>query len=230
MEIRKRYTQPLSSEIGEFPSTSTIYARMVPICYEESVPGGASESAADLVAVAAETFIKECLTVVLHRTRSNAPKMVGIGAAAAGVSNGIVTSGYKIALVGDEARHAKGEVQRGRENGLLPVEAREAATRRVLGVADLKVAKEIRGRGLGDFVTPYVEEWVVDGWVESEREDWRSMLGGGFRDENDGVVPMAVDGDADEDNGTVAWGWEGTGTRASEELGSLLDDCLAIRG
>lgn len=228
MEIRKRYIQPLASEVGEFPSASTIYARMVPICYEESVPGGASEASADLVAIAAETYIKECLALVFHRTRSNMPGLVGMGAAAAGVSNGILTSGYKSVLSGEEAKFAKGEVQRGRENGLLPVEAREAALRRTVCIGDLKVAKEIKGRGLGEFVTPYVEEWVADGWEEGEREEWKSMMG--EREEgSNGVVPMAIDGEMDgEDEGGGAWGWDGTGTKAGDELSSLLDDCLAV--
>lgn len=236
MEIRKRYTQPLSSEIGEFPSPSTIHARMVPICYEESVPGGASETCADLVAVAAETFIKECLTMVFHRTRSNAPSLVGMGAAAAGVSNGIVTSGYRRQLIEEEDRFGRGEVQKGRENGLLPVEAREAASRRVVGVGDLKVAKEVRGRGLSGFATPFVGEWVADSWVEGEREEWRRGMDDlQIQRENgmEGVVSMAVDGDLHlangDDNKNVAWGWEGTGVKAGEELGSLLDDCLAVR-
>ncbi|KAL9621857.1 MAG: hypothetical protein Q9160_003678 [Pyrenula sp. 1 TL-2023] len=227
MEIRKRYIQPLASEVGEFPSASSIYARMVPICYEESVPGGASEASADLVAIAAETYIKECLTLVFHRTRSNAPGIVGMGASAAGVSNGILTSGYKRVLSGEEAKFAKGEMSRGRENGLLPVEAKEAALRRTVCIGDLKVAREIKGRGLGEFVTPYVEEWVADGWEEGEREEWKSMMGE-REDGSSGVVPMAIDGEMDgEDEGGGAWGWDGTGTKAGDELSSLLDDCLA---
>ena len=49
---------------------------MVPICYEEGVVGGASEGTAAAMNVATETFIKEVLTGIFGRVRSNGPSYV----------------------------------------------------------------------------------------------------------------------------------------------------------
>ena len=241
MEIRRRYTAPLSSEIGEFPSTSTIYARMVPICYEESVTGGASQAAADLVSIAAEIRIKEILTAIFHRTRSNAPGNVGTqaagGAAAAGGINGIFTNSYRRQLEVEEQAFRDGEIGRGREHGLLPVEAREASTRRVLGAGDLKLARTL-GRGFKGFASQYLDEAIVDGWEEGEREELKAnvlMQKGGEGHALDGLgqshTPAMVNGDEMDVDGHEEedWGWEGARESDRNELGSLLGDILATR-
>jgi len=75
-EIRSRYTMTLSSESGEFPDVESIRQRMLPICYEEGVPGGCTPEAANFMNVAAETFVKEVLSTIISRVRSNGPNYI----------------------------------------------------------------------------------------------------------------------------------------------------------
>lgn len=75
-EIKQRYTMPLSSESGEFPDIESIRLRMNPICYEEGIPGGCSPDAANFMNVAAETFVKEILSTIIGRVRSNGPNYI----------------------------------------------------------------------------------------------------------------------------------------------------------
>jgi transcriptional coactivator HFI1/ADA1 len=75
-EIKQRYTLPLASETGEFPDIDNIRQRMLPICFEEGILGGCTMDAASFMNVAAETFVKEFLTSVISRVRSNGPNYV----------------------------------------------------------------------------------------------------------------------------------------------------------
>ncbi|KAF8540688.1 transcriptional regulator of RNA polII, SAGA, subunit-domain-containing protein [Trichophaea hybrida] len=75
-EIKQRYILPLASETGEFPDVDNIRLRMLPICYEEGIPGGCTHDTANFMNVAAETFVKEVLSTVISRVRSNGPKYV----------------------------------------------------------------------------------------------------------------------------------------------------------
>lgn len=75
-EIKQRYTMPLSSESGEFPDIESIRMRMNPICYEEGIHGGCSPDAANFMNVAAETFVKEILSTIIGRVRSNGPNYI----------------------------------------------------------------------------------------------------------------------------------------------------------
>ena len=67
---------PLACESGEFPDVDNIRARMLPICFEEGVPGGCSVETAHFMNQAAETFVKEVLSTIISRVRVNAPKYV----------------------------------------------------------------------------------------------------------------------------------------------------------
>ncbi|CAZ82812.1 unnamed protein product [Tuber melanosporum] len=75
-EIKNRYAMALSSESGEFPDVENIRQRMLPICYEEGVPGGCTPEAANFMNVAAETFVKEILSTIISRVRSNGPNYI----------------------------------------------------------------------------------------------------------------------------------------------------------
>lgn len=66
----------LSSESGEFPDVENIRQRMLPICYEEGVTGGCTPEAANFMNVAAETFVKEILSTIISRVRSNGPNYI----------------------------------------------------------------------------------------------------------------------------------------------------------
>lgn len=71
-----RYTQPLAQETGEMPDVEGMRARLTPICYESGVPAGCSSETASFMSVAAEIFVKEVLTTIISRVRSNGPKYV----------------------------------------------------------------------------------------------------------------------------------------------------------
>ena len=195
---------------------------MVPICYEESLVSGCSVPCAEFMATATETFVKEVLSGIFGRTRSNVP---------AGSNNGIMTKRYKRQLEREEEGWLRGEVTRSAGNGMLPVEMKEASGRRPLGIGDLRLALEIGDCALGQM--PLVVERVMGGYFEGELEEERK------REElmeevfGAGVVPnakMEVDGrNRDEPSIDESdWGWEGGGGMDRDKLNSLLDDCLAI--
>lgn len=75
-EIKQRYTLPLASETGEFPDIDNIRLRMLPICFEEGILGGCTMDAASFMNIATETFVKEILTTIISRVRSNGPNYV----------------------------------------------------------------------------------------------------------------------------------------------------------
>lgn len=72
-EIKKSYILPLACESGEFPDVENIRHRMLPICYEEGIHGGVTHDTANFMNVAAETFVKEILSSIISRVRSNGP-------------------------------------------------------------------------------------------------------------------------------------------------------------
>ncbi|KAI9883311.1 MAG: hypothetical protein M1823_004933 [Watsoniomyces obsoletus] len=125
MEIRKRYAQPLASETGEFPDAESIAARMTPICYEHGIVNGAADGVAAFAALATDAFMKEVLSEILDRTRSNGPNYVS-------------TASYKKQLRHEEAAFARGEIQRN-NMGLLPVEQHAANQRTPLTMNDLRL-------------------------------------------------------------------------------------------
>ena len=226
LEIRKRYTQPLFSETLEFPDAATIFARMVPICYEESVAAGANQTCAELVAISTESYVKDFLAQIFDRTRSNGPKYDN------GAGGGVFTGGYKRQLEREEEDFKAGKVQKNRENGLLPVEAREAIARRPIGMADMKVASNL-GRGLWNGM-PLIGSRIVEAALEDELEDWkrdRDAEQDWYAHAKMYAAANGTDDTADEpmDLDDEEYGWEGVGGTDREALGSLLEDCLAVR-
>ena len=231
LEIRKRYSQPLASETGEFPDTDTIHNRMVPICYEESLPNGPSAACAEFMATATEQYIKSVVGSVLAKTRSN------LAGAAGSIS--ITTHRYRRQLDREENMLSKGEMSRGMVSNLLPAEAKEAAARRPLGMGDFRIALDVGGDcGMGQM--PTIVENIMGGWPEGVLEGW------GRRPDNEDVsMPDAdtersgarvngvltngvhVNGNAHVD-GNDNFGWEGGSARDRETLFTLLDECLAI--
>ena len=231
LEIRKRYSQPLASETGEFPDADTIHNRMVPICYEQSLPNGPSATCAEFMATATEQYIKSVVGSVLAKTRSN------LAGAAGSIS--ITTHRYRQQLDREENMLSKGEMSRGMVSNLLPAEAKEAATRRPLGMGDFRIALGVGGDcGIGQM--PTIVENIMGGWPEGVLEGW------GRRPDNEDVdMPDAetersgarvngvltngvhVNGNVHVD-GNDNYGWEGGSARDRETLFTLLDDCLAI--
>lgn len=222
LEIKKRYTAPLFAETSEFPDANAVSARMLPICYEESVTAGAAPQCAELVSIAAEAYLKDYLGGIFHRTRSNGPVLEN------GLGGGIQTAGYKKQLARENADFKAGHVQKSRDTGLLPVEAREANTRRPLAIADMKAAQSVV-KGLFNGM-PLIGVQVFEASNESEQEEWRSERAAEHTYLEQRGYPLASeqndDGmDIDEDD----YGWAGASSGDKEALGSLLEDCLAIR-
>ena len=156
-------------------------SRLVPICYEESLPNGCSLSVAEFVITGTEFFLKEFLSSVYARTRCNAPGNSGPGSgsmvsgaeAAAGGTQGriIMTGRYRKQLEKEEEGWKNGEVVRSRETGLLPIEAKETANKGPLTINDMKLAIDIGPGLLGNM--PLIKHRVYDAWLEGEVEDWK---------------------------------------------------------
>jgi transcriptional coactivator HFI1/ADA1 len=221
LEIRKRYAQPLFSETNEFPDAETIQSRMVPICYEMGIGGGAAPGSAEFMNLATETFLKEILADQFGRVRSNGDHY-------------IKTAAYKKRLEKEEAmwlREEGGMVKNAA--GLLPVEVEATEGRQPLDMSDLKLALS-----LGDTYVqqvPFVASKVRDEWNSGARDaDEEQEFDARGAVKANGVQPpptmnghaigdeMEVDGVAD------GWGWSGGSASDRDALGSLLDDCLAV--
>ncbi|EPS31235.1 hypothetical protein POX_h09533 [Penicillium oxalicum] len=220
LEIRKRYAQPLAADTGEFPDAESIYARMVPMCYEESLPGGASLPCAEFMAIATETFVKDVLSAVFSRTRCNGPS---------GTINGMMMRKYRQQLEREELAFTRGEIAKDTATGLLPVEAKEAATRRSLGVRDLRLTLELSRGVLGHM--PLVIDQIMGGYFEDELDTSKQdRLPNGVSGVSEHHVGKLEDDEMDLDNdedGDFS-DWEGGTTFDREQLGSLLDDCLSM--
>lgn len=189
---------------------------MVPICYEESIASGAGLPCAEFMALATETFVKEVLSVVFSRTRSNGPS---------GTINGMVTRNYRQELEHEELAYTRGEIAKDSATGLLPVEAKQASTRKPLGVRDLRLALELGNGFLGHM--PLIMDQIMGGYFEDELETGKQDR------EEDSGVDVGNDeskyGFEDEmDIDEVESEWEGGGMEDREQLGALLDECLSI--
>lgn len=214
LEIRKRYAQPLASETGEFPDAESIHARMVPICYEESVVSGAGFSCAEFMAIATETFVKEVLSSVFSRTRSNGPS---------GTINAMVTRKYRRQLEREELAFTRGEITKDAATGLLPIEAKEASSRQPLGVRDLRLALVLGGGLLGQM--PLIVDEIMTSYDEDELElERQGDAPAGWKQAAIGNLTDTDDMDVDDTD----WEWEGGTVAEREHLGSLLDECLAL--
>ena len=223
LEIRKRFQQPLASETGEFPDAEAIHGRMVPICYEESLTNGCAATCAEFMAIATEQYIKEVLSAIYSRTRSNMPASSG---------NGIITHKFRRQLEREEEALLRGDLLRGATSGLLPVELKESMIRRTMGMSDLRLALEIGDCGLGQM--PFVVQRAIGGYLEGELEDY---LREGVEEElvengamngvelSNGANGVHADESLIDDSD---WGWEGGGAADREALNSLLSECLDI--
>ncbi|KUJ15722.1 uncharacterized protein LY89DRAFT_685672 [Mollisia scopiformis] len=235
LEIRKRYIQSLASESGEFPDTSTIETRMLPICYETGLVSGHAPDAAHFMSVATETFVKEVLSSIFSKTRSNGPGTSG-SAGTGGGASWVQTHKYRTQLEREEESSLRGEVQRDK-SGLLPIEAKAASERGPLGMADVRTALELGDCGLGQM--PMMVQQIMLGYREGEVEAWDDYS---YPDSHVRIVGEDADGDIEMGgvNGTNGinghtydrdnedWGWEGCEGEDKSTLDSLLDSCLAI--
>ncbi|SPN97286.1 related to transcriptional coactivator HFI1 [Cephalotrichum gorgonifer] len=239
LEIRKRFAVPLASESGEFPDVSVIEGRMLPFCYEAGLVSGHAQDAAQLMLVATEAYMKDILSTVFSRTRSNAPGASGGTGLNVGTS-WIQTHAYKKQLAIEEAACRRGEITRDK-GGLLPVEAKAASERGPLGLSDMQLAMELADIGTANF--PVIATSITHGYREGELEHWDeyTWLPGEGAAEGPGTVPPrpAINGiqhvdlpnghgevmDIDDDDDM--W-WEGGDDRDSNQLNSVLDSCFNV--
>lgn len=249
LEIRKRYAQPLATESGEFPDTSNVEARMLPFCYEAGLVSGHASEAPGFVSVATETFIKEVLSAILCRTRSNGPGELGGGGPGSQTegTTWIQTHRYRKQLVREEDSARRGELSRDK-SGLLPVEARSASEQGPIGMADLQLALDMGECGLANF--PLVGQTINYSYREGELEAWEdyTWIGGQPPKDPDGdtrmgdvsakskanISKMATDlpngvphEDAmDIDNSDDDIWWEGADFDDGGTFDNVLDSCL----
>ncbi|CCT68740.1 related to transcriptional coactivator HFI1 [Fusarium fujikuroi IMI 58289] len=235
LEIRKRYAQPLAVESGEFPDINMISGRMLPSCYEAGLVNGHTVDALQFLSVAVETFIKEVLTQVFSRTRSNGPGESGSAGFGVGTT-WIQTHKYKRQLEYEEEAAMRGEISRDK-SGLLPIESRAASERGPLGMSDLRLSLEMADTGMAQF--PVLMTQVIYGYREGELENWDDYTWvcdqppEAYTDEkhdseaNGGHVFELANGYPDAmDIDTEAW-WEGAESQDGDMLDGILDSCLA---
>jgi len=210
---------------------------MLPFCYEAGLASGHSSDAAQLMLVATETFIKDVLSTVFSRTRSNAPGASGSTGTDVGTT-WIQTHAYTKQLAVEEEASRKGELTRDK-GGLLPVEAKAASERGPLGLADMQLAMELADVGLANF--PIIETSMTYGYRDGELEHWDDYT---WTDEQYSKLPPTeipripglgsssgpelTNGHADAmDIDNDMW-WEGTEAQDMGSLDSVLDSCLAV--
>lgn len=203
---------------------------MLPFCYEAGLPSGHVTEAPQLVTIATETFIKEVLTQIFSRTRSNGAGDSGNAGYGVGTT-WIQTHKYKKQLHQEEEAAIRGEVTRDK-SGLLPVEAKAATERGPLGMADLRLALEMADSGMSQF--PILTTQVIYGYREGELEQWDdyTWINGEppvIEEIHDGEDPKALmNGHADPmDLDQEIW-WDGADNTDVDMLDGMLDSCLAV--
>lgn len=218
-EIKKRYQQPLFAESAEFPDVASVYARMVPICYEEAIPQGASMACAELAVIGAEFYFKDILSTVFDRVRVNGPRYDN------GVGGGVFTSKYLKQVKKEDELIKMKKLARTREDDLLPVEAAISKERRPLSVADFKLAGRIgtpiwtRTPLLGFDIQQRVPDGEWDDW-KLEQEGIRRLTNGHT------VAGDAMDVDHEDNDDDFDWEAEGFGGR--DNFDALMNDCLTV--
>lgn len=188
---------------------------MIPICYEESIVSGAGLPCADFMAVATETFVKEVLSAIFSRTRSNGPS---------GTINGMMMRKYRQQLELEELAYTRGEIGKDSATGLLPVEAKEAAVRKPLGVRDLRLALELGHGALSHM--PLIVDQIMGGYFEDELETDRQDRVNEPVDISNEDTKAAFSSDEMDIDDEIEW--EGGANADRDHLDSLLDECLSM--
>lgn len=218
---------------------------MLPMCYETGL-GSHGSDAAQFMTVATETYVKELLSDLFGKTRSNGPGLSG-SAGSGGGAGWIMTHKYRVQLETEEQACMRGEIQRDK-SGLLPIEAKAASDRGPLGMADVRTALEIQASHFAQF--PVVMEHIMSGYREGELEVWDEHQY--INDYGLPVNKLDVDGDVqmggmngiitngtgskasnhhyptEDASDTEDYGWVGGSSHDKNTLNSLFADCLAV--
>jgi transcriptional coactivator HFI1/ADA1 len=238
LEIRKRYTSALYVETHEFPTSTTISYRLLPICYENGLPQGHTSDCPDFLNIATETYIKEALTNLLGKVSTNGPGYVRTGA-------------FKKKVAREERLVDRGDLQRG-TSGELPIEAEERRRRKPLCMEDLRLALTLGDSYLGQ--TPLIAGSIVNSrFLDTHGiEDIYDSVPTPAKPLTNGVVtngigtakgaatngvkhnPVAgeswnVDlGDPMQTDEDLGFNWQGGSVRDVDEMDAALDDVLNI--
>ncbi|KAF3760526.1 hypothetical protein M406DRAFT_268664 [Cryphonectria parasitica EP155] len=242
-DIRKRHLNPLSLESGEFPEVGYVDSRMLPYCYEAGLESAAPDSA-HLVSAATESFIKEVLTSIFSRTRSNGPGESGSAGFGTG-SGWIQTFKYKKQLSKEEDAAQRGEILRDK-CGLLPIESKHASERGPLNMGDLSLALEVADCGMAQFpvLIRGLQNNYRDGelehlddytYIEGYEKEAMSRGGGGGGDlpiagADKGKQPQLSNGVSHDDEMDIDtdYYWAGADDGALDALDAVLDSTLAV--
>ena len=199
------------------------------------------------MAVATEQYLKEVLSSVFNRVRANIP---------GGSVNSVLRHHFKRQLQREEDDLLRGEISKVSGTSLLPVEAKEAATRQPLAIHDMKLALRVGEVGLGQFPTALAK--IANGYEEGEYEALQEQkvrenavndkrrTQGGLRLPGSTITAPGTGVDTDGDvrmnglNGVAGasssahreeaededWGWEGGSSPNRLMLSEALEDCL----
>ena len=222
LEIRKRYTQPLFAETMEFPDQNTVYARMVPMCYESGVTNGTSINCAELVAVAVGTHVKNILHDAFNRVRVNGPTYDN------GHAGGPMTARYNRQVLREDTLVKAGKLLRSRDDDLLPIESKTAQARRPLGLSDIKLANKVgptfwNGKPLmGLSLENTIFDNDIDEWYAQQIEEPE------INGTANGHVVESDDDEMDLDDDDDDFGWAGAGAADQAAMRGILGDCLTV--
>lgn len=218
---------------------------MLPMCYETGLSSHGTD-AAQFMTVATETYVKELLSDLFGKTRSNGPGLSG-SAGSGGGAGWVQTHKYRVQLEAEEQACMRGEIQRDK-SGLLPIEAKAASERGPLGMADVRTALEIQASHFAQF--PIMMEQIMSGYREGELEVWDEHQY--INEHGRPVNSLDADGDVQMGgmngimtNGTTNlktsnflsqpepsdnedYGWAGGSVQDKGALNSLFADCLAV--
>ena len=208
---------------------------MLPFCYEAGLVSGHTGDAPQLMSVATDTFIKEVLTQIFSRTRSNGPGEAGSAGFGIGTT-WIQTHQYRKQLHAEEDLAQHGKISRDK-NGFLPIESKAESDRGALSMADVRLSLEMGDTGMASF--PILMTQILYGYREGELENWndytyeqgRQPTGGAddfFSAEVNGAEVVELpNGHPDAmDIDTEPW-WDGAENPDMEALDGILDSCLA---
>lgn len=209
---------------------------MLPFCYEAGLEKGHTTEAPHFMSIAVDTFIKEVLTEVFSRTRSNGPGESGSAGFGVGTT-WIQTHKYRKQLRKEEDAAQRGRIFRDK-SGLLPIEAKAVTERGPLGIADIRLALEIADTGMAQF--PLLRTQILYGWREGELEnmdDYTYVHGRqptghveelptiGVNGEKSHILQNGHSDAMDIDDEEIPW--QGAEDEDMEMFDSILDSCLA---
>lgn len=231
---------PLAIESGEFPEAGYIDSRMLPYCYQHGLESAAPDSA-QLVSAATESFVKEFLTSVFSRTRSNGPGESGSAGFGTG-SGWIQTFKYKKQLSREEDAAQRGEIARDK-CGLLPIESKAAGERGPLSMGDLHLALDIGDCGTSQF--PVLVRGLLNNYRDGELENLENYtFVEGYEEDNskDGEFAIPISGinkgkqpqlsnglpREDEMDIDADYYWAGADDDDMDALDAVLDATLAV--